>query len=212
MGGGLRRSRICLPRCRYLRLAPARKGRRPRRPAVAGLPGFVRRSCSAWPIATAFDTARTVTSTAQRIISRGHRPRTIGTGAPPLSFYQRRAGVEARPYGVWVARVDWQRYYAAPTLHQPLSHGALRRDSSPFRGAEGWVEVCGVCASVYHDADTVVFLPPVRGGVLDAPRLRDCRGALDAPVRRDLLHPRHLRCARLCLPHIPAGTARAPLV
>ena len=64
-----------------------------------------------------------------------------------------------------------RRTNVAPTL----SHGAERRDSSPFRGAEGWVEVWGVYALVYHDADTVVFLSPVRGGVLDAPWLRDCR-------------------------------------
>ena len=73
----------------------------------------------------------------------------------------------------------------SPSLHQPLSHGASRRDSSPFRGAEGRAEVCGVYALVYHDADTVVFLPPVRGGVLDAPCLRDRRAALDADVRLD---------------------------
>ena len=118
------------------------------------------------------------------------------------------AGFHARP-----ASVDGQRYCIAPTLHQPLSHGAERRDSSPFRGAEGWAEVCGVYALVYHDADTYVPLMPVRGGVLDAPRLRDCRAALDAPVRHGQLCPRHPRCIRLCPhPHVsnPAGTARAP--
>ena len=100
-----------------------------------------------------------------------------------------------------------------PRWYQPLSHGATRRDSSPFRGAEGWAEVCGVYASAYHDADTVVFLSPVRGGVLDAPQSRDCRGALGAPARHDRPHPRHPRCARLCPPPSvsnPAGAARAP--
>ena len=92
--------------------------------------------------------------------------------------------------------VDGQRYCTPPTLHQPLSHGAKRRDSSPFRGAEGWEEACGVYASVYHDADTYVAYSPVRGGVLDTPRLRDCRAALDASVRRGRLQPRLLRCAR----------------
>ena len=123
-------------------------------------------------------------------------------GAPPLVDRRRRfraptsphvvgAGFHARP-----AWVDWQRYYAAPTLHQPLSHAASRRDSSPFRGAEGWAEVCGVCASVCRDADAYVPLIPVRGGVLDAPRSCDRRGGLDASVRRALLHPRYPRRSR----------------
>ena len=70
-------------------------------------------------------------STAQRIQSRGHRPRTISHGRPTPSFIPGRAGVEARPYG------GWRGILSSPTLHQPLSHGAKRRDSSPFRGAEG---------------------------------------------------------------------------
>ena len=72
----------------------------------------------------------------------------------------------------------------SPTSHQPLSHGASRRDSSPFRGAEGVGGGLHPCASVYRDADSVVFLPPVRGGVLDAPWSRDCRGGLAADVQR----------------------------
>ena len=103
----------------------------------------------------------------------------------------------------------------APTLHQPLSHGALRRDSSPFRGADGWEDAWGVYALVCRDADTVVFLAPVRGGVLDAPRLRDCRGGLGADVWRGRLRRRLMRRVRLCLlPNVCdfAGTARAPLV
>ena len=43
------------------------------------------------------------------------------------------------------------------------------------------VKILFVC----HDADTSVSLPPVRGGVLDAPRSRDRRAALDASVRHD---------------------------
>ena len=89
----------------------------------------------------------------------------------------------------------------------------MRRDSSPFRGAEGWAEVCGVCASAYRDADTYVSLTPVRGGVLDAPRLRDCWATLGAPVRPDQPRPRHPRRTRLRPPpHVsyPAGAARAP--
>ena len=101
----------------------------------------------------------------------------------------------------------------APTFHQPLSHAASRRASSPFRGAEGWAVVCGVYASVYHDADTYVSLMPVRGGVLDAPRSCDSRAALDAFVWRGRPHPRHPRCARhRPQPNVcnPAGAARAP--
>ena len=108
--------------------------------------------------------------------------------------------------------VGW-RTRSVSCAHSPSSHAASRRDSSPFRGAEGWAEVCGVYASVCRDADTVVFLPPVRGGVLDAPWSRDCRGGVVANIGCGLLHPRHLRCAHLRLPlHISysAGAARAP--
>ena len=109
-------------------------------------------------------------------------PTPGGRGSPPLRWV--------------VAWDDGQRDCAAPTLHQPLSHGASRRDSSPFRGAEGWAEVCGVYAFVYRYADTFVSQPPVRGGVLDAPRLRDCRGGLGADVRHDQWHPCLPRCAQ----------------
>ena len=127
----------------------------------------------------------------------------------PASPHPLGAGFHARP-----AWVDGQRYCIAPTLHQPLSHAASRRDSSPFRGAKGWAEVCGACASVSHDADTYVSHPPVRGGVLDAPPLRDCRGGVVADGRRDQLHPCLPQRTRLRpSPHVlyPAGTARAPL-
>ena len=50
-------------------------------------PRFPRRACLA--------------STAQRIQSRGHSPRTISNGRPTFSVHQRRTGVEARPYGWW---------------------------------------------------------------------------------------------------------------
>ena len=104
-------------------------------------------------------------------------------------------------------------FTGAPTLHQPLSHGAMRRDSSPFRGAEAWEEVCGVYASASHDADTYVSLTPVRGGVLDAPRSPDRRATLDASVRLDQPHPRFPQRVRIRPPpnaSNPAGTARAP--
>ena len=52
-------------------------------------------------------------------------------------------------------------------------------------------------APVTSYAATFVSLPPVRGGVIDAPRLCDRRAALDAPARRDQPHPRLPRCAIL---------------
>ena len=91
----------------------------------------------------------------------------------------------------------------------------LRAATAPLSGEpRAWEEVCGVYAHVYHVADTVVFLPPVRGGVLDAPWLRDCRGGLGADIRLDRLHPRLIRRTWWHPPpHVsnPAGTARAPL-
>ena len=74
-----------------------------------------------------------------------------------------------------------------------------------------------VCLSVtiMFYAETFVSLPPVRGGVLDAPRSCDRRAALDASVRRDQLYPRFPRRSRLRpSPHVfdPAGTARAPFL
>ena len=42
---------------------------------------------------------------------------------------------------------------------------------------------------------SVRFALAVRGGVLDAPRSRDCRGGLVASVRPDRQHPRHTRRA-----------------
>ena len=130
---------------------------------------------------------------------RKRSPHVVGRtvpGAPPSVDVLRRFRApphrHARP-----TRVDGRRRFTAPTLPQPLSHAATRRDSSPFSGAEGWAEVRGVCASVYHDSDTYVLHPPVRGGVPDAPRSRDRRAALDASVRPDQPHPRPPRRARL---------------
>ena len=57
----------------------------------------------------------------------------------------------------------WSTYNVGtphPRYTQPLSHGATRRDSSPFRGAEGVGGACYPCATVYHDADTCVSHPP----------------------------------------------------
>ena len=91
----------------------------------------------------------------------------------------------------------------------------MRRDSSPFRGAEGWVEAVSVCTSVSHGADTYVSLTPVGGGVLDAPRSWECRGGVGADSRRGRLRRRLMRRVRLCLlPNVCdfAGTARAPFL
>ena len=130
-----------------------------------------------------------------RFIPRTYRPARrrltdCGVAPPPHTPYGR-ASTPARRGLTGNVIIPHQR------RPQPLSHGASRRDSSPFRGAKGWAKVCGVGATVYHDADTFVPHPPVRGGVLDAPRLRDCRASLDASVRLDQLYPRHPRCARL---------------
>ena len=68
-------------------------------------------------------------------------------------------------------------------------------------------------ASVAILAAAYVSHPPVRGGVLDAPRLRDRRAALDAAARRGRLRTRLPRRARLCPPpnaYNSAGTACAP--
>ncbi len=73
----------------------------------------------------------------------------------------------------------------------------------------------GRIASVALYAATFVSLLPVGCTVLGAPRLRDCRVGLNAPVRPDLQHPRLPRCIRLRpSPNVCniAGTARAPLV
>ena len=145
--------------------------------------------------------------------SRGHSPRTISHGRTDVIRSPTPGGRGSPPLRWVVTWVGGRRCFSPPTSPQPLSHAASRRDSSPFRGAEAWEEVCGVYASVYLYADTVVFLSPVRGGVLDAPPLPVRRGGMVAAVERDQLHPRHLRCVRLRLsPNVckPAGTARAP--
>ena len=66
----------------------------------------------------------------------------------------------------------------------------------------------------HGSAETYPHATTVGGGVLDAPRLWDCRGGLVADVGRGRLHPRLIRCARWRPPPSVcdfAGTARAPL-
>ncbi len=113
---------------------------------------------------------------------------------------------------------------SALQLRRPSSDGRGVEDAAPYGGCV-WVRFSGavrwarsldvVPAPVASYAARPVSLSAVRGGVLDAPRLRDRRGAVDADVERDRLYPRFQRCARLHPPpHVsyPAGTARAPLV
>ena len=152
-------------------------------------------------------------SAAQRIRSRGHSPRTFCTGEPTFSAHRRRAGVEARPYGGWLRGLTCNVIAPYPPCTNP-SVTAQSAATAPLSGEpRAWAEVWGDGASVYHDADTYVAQPPVRGGVLDAPRSRDRRGGLVADVRHGRLHPRHPRC--VCLRPTPnvcdfAGAARAP--
>ncbi len=127
-------------------------------------------------------------SAAQRIRFRGHSPRTISNGRPTSSFIPRRAGVEARPYG----RHPHRTHVAPTPQSRPFGPRQL-----PFQGSRGVGGGGYLYASVYHDAETYVTHSPVRGGVPDAPRLRDRRAALDASVRLDRQHPRHQRRARL---------------
>ena len=195
--------------CRNFGYAVARRVHRPRCTVAAGLPSWVRRTRPARPTAPASSTVHPLCV---------HNPTYEIPRAQPAHHFMRAPDVvlHPRPGGRGSPPLRWVRTVSAshPRRPQPLSHGAKRRDTSPFRGAEGWEEVYGDGASVYHDADTYVYLPPVRGGVLDAPPLRDCRGGVGATVRRGRLQPRSPRRACLCPPpHAsnPAGTARAPL-
>ena len=109
-------------------------------PCVACLTRLTGCGRSAWPTAPASPTARPVASSCPRIISRGHSPRTILYGRTHVVLHPTPGGRGSPPLRWVIAWVDRRRCFAAPALHQPLSHGASRRDSSPFRGAEGWAE------------------------------------------------------------------------
>ncbi len=69
-----------------------------------------------------------LSSTAQLMRFRGHSPRTIFYGRTDVIRHPTPGGRGSPPL---------RGLRLSPTLHQPLSHGAKRRDSSPFRGAEG---------------------------------------------------------------------------
>ena len=135
-------------------------------------------------------------------------PFLAGVRGSPSS--QPRAGVEARPYsGLRGLTGD----VITPHRRRPNPSVTVQSAATaPLSGEpRAWVEACSVYASVYHDADTVVFLSPVRGGVLDAPTLPVRRGGMVAAVERDQLHPRHLRCVRLRLsPNVCKSRGHSP--
>ena len=134
---GLRRLSFCLPRCGYRGFPLARKGRRPRRPAVAGLPGWGGCRRSAWPIAPAFPTMRPVMSAATRIISRGHSPRTISYGRTHVIPPPTPGGRGSPPLRWVVAWVDGQRYCIAPTLYTTPQSRRRAPRQLPFQGSRG---------------------------------------------------------------------------
>ena len=134
--------------------------------------------------------ARPTTVDGRRFISRAHLPTPRRGGLP-------------RPPGRGLTD-------DVISPHPPCTNPSVTAQSAataPLSGEpRAWAEVYGVYASVYHDADTVVFLPPVRGGVPDAPRSRDRRAGLVASVRLDRLQPHHPRCTasvRRPTHHIP---------
>ena len=141
-----------------------------------------------------------------------------GCGVITLPVNPRRAGVEARPYGVWGGGRDKPKY---PVDRRTAHRGrcALRPSCSvqqqihvvgyPTEGASGTppptvVARCGFQRShevqfpapVTLYAATSVALLPVGCIVLGAPWLRDCRAGLDADVRRDRFCPRLSRRVR----------------
>ena len=93
-------------------------------------------------------------STAQRIQSRGHSPRTILYGRTHVIHHPTPGGRGSPPLR-WDG-VDGQRDCIAPTPSQPLSHAASRRDSSPFSGAEGMGGGGCPFAPAAHDSDASV--------------------------------------------------------
>ena len=67
---------------------------------------------------------------------RKHSPHVVGRtvpGAPPLSFYQRRAGVEARPYGGWLRGMTGNVIAPHPRCTNP-SVTPLRAATAPLSG------------------------------------------------------------------------------
>ena len=116
-----------------------RRGRRPRRPAVVGLPGWVIRTRSACPTAPTPPTVRPPPSTTPRIQSRGHSPRTISHGRTDVVLSPTPGGRGSPPLR-WVERHP-HLTHAAPT---PQSRRFAPRQL-PFQGSRvRWVQNGGV--------------------------------------------------------------------
>ena len=95
-----------------------------------------------------------------------------------------------------VRRIRWARPIL-PTI-QTVHPTRVHRPTYPIsreQPAHHWWAWGTASAASY--AATFVPQSLVRGGVLDAPPLRDRRGGLDADVGHDQPHPSHLRCIRL---------------
>ena len=81
-------------------------------------------------------------------------------------------------------------YHGAPSLRPPPN---ASNPAGTARAPLGGVREC----TRYPTCRSVCLAPTVGGGVLDAPRSRDRRGALDAHVQRAQPHPCLPRCASL---------------
>ena len=117
--------------CRNVRFAVARRVHRPRCTVVAGLPGQRWRGWPACPTAPTPPTAR------QPCV---HRPTHPIPRAQPAHHFYGRTHVIRPPTPGGRGSPPLRRSGKASASHsrrpQPLSHGAKRRDSSPFRGAD----------------------------------------------------------------------------
>ena len=132
MGRGLRRLRICLPRCRNLRLAPAVRGGvldAPRLPDCRGGSGADVRRDQWHPC---LPQCAILASTTQRMQYRGRSPRTIVTGVGRFPFTH--AGRAWKP---------------SPTRYPEFTHVGLNPSVTPLRAAtaplsgepRGWEKV-----------------------------------------------------------------------
>ena len=148
-------------------------------------------------MAPAFSTAHTVTSTTQRIQSRGRSPRTICTGAPTFSVDRGRAGVEARPYGEWLRGLTGNVIALHPRCTNP-SVTALRAATAPLSGEPRGGRKLAAFTHLFTAMMTPAFRTHRRGRRPRRPLRWIIAGAgMDVPVRPDRQRPRHPRCARL---------------